>query len=136
MGRSFWTPKRDEQLRQLEREGLSATKIAEKLGTTGSAVIGRLHRLSGVALTYPSYIEQLKEARARRAAHRKERDRLHSAIITKMQQEIARGLDRDRAIVRARKAGATMPAIGRALGLTKEGVRKIVKRQLNLSSWT
>jgi hypothetical protein len=89
---SFWTPKRDEQLRQLEGDGLSAAKTAERLGTTRSAVIGRLHRLSGAALTYPSYITQEKEARARSAGRMKERDRVHRTAITKMQQEIARGL--------------------------------------------
>jgi hypothetical protein len=53
---SFWTLERDERLRRLEAEGLSAAKIGEKLGTTRSAVLGRLHRLSGAALTYSSYI--------------------------------------------------------------------------------
>src|ERR1700730_407467 len=65
---SFWTPERDERLRRLEAEGLSAAKIGEKLGTTRGAVLGRLHRLSGAALTYPSYIRQEKKARARAAA--------------------------------------------------------------------
>ena len=63
---SFWTPERDERLRCLEAEGFSAAKIAEKLGTTRGAVLGRLHRLSGAALTYPSYIRQEKEARTER----------------------------------------------------------------------
>jgi GcrA cell cycle regulator len=95
---SFWTPKRDEQLRQLEGDGLSAAKTAERLGTTRSAVIGRLHRLSGAALTYPSYITQEKEARARSAGRMKERDRVHRTAITKMQQEIAHGLGRGRQV--------------------------------------
>jgi hypothetical protein len=34
IGGTFWTPDRDENLRRLEGEGLSAGKIAEKLGTT------------------------------------------------------------------------------------------------------
>jgi hypothetical protein len=68
IGGSFWTPDRDENLRRLEGEGLSAGKIAEKLGTTRGSVIGRLHRLSGAAVTYPSYIRQANETRARNAA--------------------------------------------------------------------
>ena len=91
IGGSFWTPDRDEKLRRLEGEGLSAGKIAEKLGTTRGSVIGRLHRLSGVALTFPSYIRQEQKARARAVAREKERKRIESTVISKMQQEIARG---------------------------------------------
>src|SRR6202040_3162135 len=78
---SFWTPERDERLRYLEAEGFSAAKIAEKLGTSRGAVLGRLHRLSGATLTYPSYIRQEKEARARAAARMKERKRITDAAI-------------------------------------------------------
>src|SRR4249920_1608521 len=124
---SFWTPERDERLRRLEAEGLSAAKIAEKLGTTRGAVLGRLHRLSGAALTYPSYIRQEKEARARAAARMKERKRAESTVIPRMQQEIARGVDRNRAITKARKAGATLKSIGDVLGISKEWVRQIAE---------
>jgi hypothetical protein len=123
---SFWTPERDERLRRLEEEGLSAAKIGEKLGTTRGAVLGRLHRLSGAALTYPSYIRQEKEARARAAARMKDRKRVESTVMPRMQQEIARGVGRNRAIARARKAGATLRAIGDAVGSSKEWVRQIV----------
>ena len=127
---SFRTLERDERLRRLEAEGLSAAKIGEKLGTTRSAVLGRLHRLSGAALTYPSYIQQEKEARARAAARMKERKRAESTVIPRMQQEIMRGVDRNRAIAKARKAGATLRAIGDAVGISKEWVRQIVAREL------
>jgi hypothetical protein len=96
---SFWTPERDERLRRLEAEGLSAAKIGEKLGTTRGAVLGRLHRLSGAALTYPSYIRQEKKARARAAARMKERKRVESTVIPRMQQEITRGVGRNRAML-------------------------------------
>jgi DNA-directed RNA polymerase sigma subunit (sigma70/sigma32) len=93
-------------------------------------VLGRLHRLSGATLTYPSYIRQEKEARARAAARMKERKRVESAVITRLQQEITRGLDRNRAIAKARKAGATLRAIGGAVGISKEWVRQIAVREL------
>jgi hypothetical protein len=127
---SFWTLESDERLRRLEAEGLSAAKIGEKLGTTRGAVLGRLHRLSGAALTYPSYIRQEKEARARAAARMKERKRAESTVIPRMQQEIMRGVDRNRAIAKARKAGATLRAIGDAVGISKEWVRQIVVREV------
>jgi hypothetical protein len=126
---SPWTPRRDEQLQELQGEGLSAAKIAEQLGTTRDAVLGRLHRLSDASLTFPSYIRQEKEARARSAARQKKRERVASTVLLKMKQEIARGVDRDKAIVRARKGEATLQAIGDVLGLTRERVRQITTDQ-------
>jgi len=122
---SFWTPERDERLRRLEADGLSAAKIAQRLGTTRDAVLGRLHRLSGAALGYPSYLREAEKARARNAARLKKRNRVNEAALSKLQREIARGMDRDQAIAKARKAGATLRAIGDAVGISKERVRQI-----------
>jgi DNA-directed RNA polymerase sigma subunit (sigma70/sigma32) len=44
-----------------------------------------------------------------------------------MRQEIARGVDRNRAIAKARKAGATLRAIGDAIGISKDWVRQIAE---------
>ena len=60
----------------------------------------------------------------------KERKRAESTVIPRMQQEIARGVGRNRAIARARKAGATLRAIGDAVGISKEWVRQIVVREV------
>ncbi len=127
IGGSFWTPERDERLRRLKAEGLSAREIAEKLGTNRIAVWGRLQRLSGAALTFPAYIRLEKEARARAAVRIKARARIASSAMAKMRQEIARGVDRNQAIAKARKAGATLQAIGDAVGISKERVRQIVE---------
>src|ERR1700730_14410245 len=89
-------------------EGLSAAKIGEKLGTTRGAVLGRLHRLSGVALTYPSYTRQANETRARNAARMKERKRITDAAISKMRHEIARGVERGVAVRRRKSARAVL----------------------------
>lgn len=41
-----WTPEREEMLKQLWQQGLSASRIAQELGsTTRNAVIGKAHRL-------------------------------------------------------------------------------------------
>jgi hypothetical protein len=127
IGGSFWTPKTDERLRLLQGEGLSAARIAEQLGTTRNAVLGRQHRLSDMSLTFPSYIRQEKEARARNAARIKKRDRINRTAVARLHREMARGVDRNRAIVRARKAGATLQAIGDAVGVTRERVRQIAR---------
>jgi DNA-directed RNA polymerase sigma subunit (sigma70/sigma32) len=52
-----------------------------------------------------------------------------SAAIAKMRQEIARGVSRNRVIARARKSGATLRAIGKALGISLQWVRQIAERR-------
>ena len=55
----------------------------------------------------------------------KERKRKMDAVLSKLRQEITRGIARNEAIIRARKAGATLQAIGDVVGLTREWVRQI-----------
>jgi hypothetical protein len=125
---SFWSPDTDTRLQRLEAEGLSAAKIAEKLGTTRNAVIGRSQRLRGLYRTFPFFLRREREARARSAARQKERQRKTDAVLAKFRQDLARGVARNVAMIQARKAGATLQAIGDVLGLTKERVRQIVDR--------
>jgi hypothetical protein len=122
---SFWTPERDERLRRFESQGLSAAKIAGKLGTTRGAVISRSQALRGLRRLFPYYVRRLKQERAERAARSKERKRVADAVLWKMREEIARGTDRNTAIVRARDAGVTLHAIAELVGLTRERVRQI-----------
>jgi hypothetical protein len=42
-------------------------------------------------------------------------------------QDVARGVDRNRAIAKARKAGATLRAIADVVGISKDWVRQIVE---------
>jgi hypothetical protein len=123
---SFWTPTTDARLQQLEAEGLSAAKIAAKLGVSRNAVIGRSQRLRGLYRTFPSFLRQERQARARSAARQEERKRQMDSVLLKLRQEIARAVARNEAIIRAREAGATLHAIGEVLGLTKERVRQIL----------
>jgi transcriptional regulator with XRE-family HTH domain len=46
---SFWTPDTDTRLQRLEAQGLSAAKIAAKLGVSRNSVIARSQRLSDCA---------------------------------------------------------------------------------------
>ena len=66
------------------------------------------------------------EARAKSAARRKERQRQMDAVLSKLGQDLSRGIPRNEAIIRARKGGATLQSIGEVLGLSKERVRQIV----------
>jgi hypothetical protein len=122
---SFWTPDTDARLQWLEAQGLSAAKIAAKLGVSRNSVIARSQRLRGLSRTFPSYLRGQEEARGRSAARKRKMD----AALSKFRQEIARGVARDVAIAHARKAGATLQAIGEVLGVTRQRVRQILNRQ-------
>jgi hypothetical protein len=123
--RSFWTPDTDTRLQRLEAQGLSAAKIAAKLGVSRSSVIARSQRLRGLSRTFPSYLREQEKARASIAARKRKMD----AVLSKFHQEIARGVARNEAIAHARKAGATLQAIGEVLGITRQRVRQILNRQ-------
>src|ERR1700730_16266546 len=59
----------------------------------------------------------------------KERQRKTDAVLAKFRQDLARGVARYAATIQARKAGATLQAIGDVLGVTKERVRQLINRQ-------
>jgi hypothetical protein len=88
-------------------------------------VIGRSQRLRGLYRTFPSYLRGQEEARGKSAARKRKMD----AVLSKFRQEIARGVARNEAIAHARKAGATLQAIGEVLGVTRQRVRQILNRQ-------
>ena len=43
---AMWTRERDEELRRLWDQGLSTSRIGDRLGVTKNAVVGRAHRLN------------------------------------------------------------------------------------------
>ena len=120
---SFWTPHRDRKLRNMWGKR-HAIEIATELGTTSNAVIGRIHRLLG---TYQEKIaKQLIVAREIAQQRRKARDARQRIIVARMLERIASGSSRNKAIARARSQGASLQAIGTAVGLSRERVRQIV----------
>jgi DNA-binding CsgD family transcriptional regulator len=121
---SFWTPQRDKRLQRLQAAGLSAAQIAERIGATRNAVIGRSIRLRGIV--FPSQIRKAKAQAAERTARRRDKKRRTQAGLAAMRQAIARRVPRDRAIVKAVEAGLTYQAIGNALGLSRQRVHQII----------
>ena len=120
---SFWTPRRDRKLRNMWGKR-RAIEIATELGTTSNAVIGRIHRLLG---TYREKIaKQLTVAREIAQQRQKARDARQRIIVTRMLERIDSGSSRNKAIARARAQGASLQAIGTAVGLSRERVRQIV----------
>jgi hypothetical protein len=127
MTTSFWTAERDKQLQRLEAAGLSAARIAARLGTTRNAVIGRSVRMRG--LIFASQKEKKSRARVRRAEHLRQRQECISNALEHMRRAIAKGVPRNTAIKSAAKAQATYQAIGDELGLTRQRVQQIVSRR-------
>jgi len=122
----FWTAEEDKQLRRLEAAGLTAAQIADRLGTTRNAVIGRSVRLRG--LTFPSQIQRGRTERALRAAHLRQQKEQASLSLAAMRRLIARGTPRDTAILSTVRDHVTYQAIADELGLTRQRVQQIVAR--------
>jgi hypothetical protein len=123
---TIWTAEKDKQLQRLEAAGLSAAQIADRIGKTRNAVIGRSVRLRG--LIFPSQLQRQRRERALLAARlRREKERTAVALGA-MRRAIARGTPRDVAIVSAVKAHVTYQAIADELGLSRQRVQQIVSR--------
>src|ERR1700676_2975419 len=122
MTATFWTAEKDKQLQRLEAAGLSAARIADRLGTTRNAVIGRSVRVRG--MIFPSQIQRKRTERALRAAREHQQKERTAAALAAMRRMIARGTPRDMAIVSAVKAHLSYRAIGEELGLTKQRVQQ------------
>jgi hypothetical protein len=126
MTATFWTAEKDKQLRRLEAAGLSAAQIADRLGTTRNAVIGRSVRLRG--LTFPSQIQRERTKRALHAAHLRQREERAALSLASMQRLIARGTPRSTAIVSAIRNQVTYQAIADELGISRQRVQQIVAK--------
>jgi len=123
---TFWTAEKGKQLQRLEAGGLSAAQIADRLGTTRNAIIGRSVRLRGLIL--PSETQRRRAERASRAERLDQQRKSIAASQASMRRAIARGTPRDTAIVSAVKAQVTYQAIADELGLTRQRVQQIVAR--------
>src|ERR1700724_3843078 len=96
---TIWTAEKDKQLQRLEAAGLSAAQIADRIGTTRNAVIGRSVRLRG--LIFPSQIQRQRTERASRAARLHQQKERTAASLASMRRVIAKGTPRDTAILSA-----------------------------------
>jgi hypothetical protein len=137
MTATFWTAEKDRQLQKLEAAGLSAAQIADRLGATRNAVIGRSVRLRG--LVFPSQIRRERAQRALVAARRQQHKERIAAALAVMRRAIAKGTPRDTAIVLAVRARATYQAIADELGLTRQRVQQIIAKsrsERRSSAWS
>src|SRR5262245_15952768 len=113
--KSPWTRARDQRLVAYQAQGLSARQIAEKLGTSRSAVIGRSIRLRGIV--YQSNIDSWKRANAKRKKGPRKPEAMRRRAIAQMAKDLRRGMPRGEAMLRA-SAGALWRDIGDFLGIS------------------
>jgi hypothetical protein len=123
----FWTTEKDRQIQRLEAAGFSAAQIADRLGTTRNAVIGRSARLRG--LVFQSQREKERRERATRAERLRKHEQGIADTLAQMRRAMAKGVPRNVAIVSAVKAHATYQSVGDELGLSRQRVEQIVSRR-------
>jgi GcrA cell cycle regulator len=75
-----WTPERVAKLKRLHEDGFSRAQIAQELGTSKSAIHGKLHRLG---LSKPVSVAQEQHQLARRTAERPRKKRARKAQADK-----------------------------------------------------
>jgi hypothetical protein len=128
--KSPWTPSRDKRLLAHQKAGRSAAEIAEKLGTSRSAVIGRSVRLRGIV--YKSSIRSWKRANAKRSAAAGKRAALRAEEQRKAMREMARaiksGMPREKAMAKAFQAGAYWWQIGDYFGISQQAAYEAAKK--------
>jgi hypothetical protein len=128
VARSLWTPRRDAKLLRLRAEGRTAAQVAISLRTTRSAVIGRMHRLLGTS--FASNVERAAKWREESRTRKESRRKTEQRALDHMRKNLDRGMLRDDAMARARKAGTRFSTLARFFGLTTQAVHIAVKRFL------
>jgi len=107
---------RDRAIYEAAQLGVGSQAIGNALGLSRQTVY-RILVLQGAPES------ELKERAKNR---RKERKRIFDHAMDALRSAIARGVPRDQAIVKARRSGLTLQAIGDVYGLSRERIRQII----------
>jgi len=94
---------------------LPLEKIAARLGVTPSSVIRRSYYLRGLVF-------RAGDLRANLRQFRKERKRTDRQALVAMRNAMRKGIPRNEAIARARKAGASLQSLCDELGVTRQTI--------------
>lgn len=107
---------------------MSASEVAERLGRTKNAVIGRFHRIDG---TYKGRKYRYHRRRSEEAAQRCQyAQQIELKAIEKMRCDIRCGVARDAAIIEAVNAGAKQTTIAALFGLTRQAISLVVNKHI------
>lgn len=116
-----WTPERDAVLLRLWPT-MTAREIAAEIGASRSAVLGRYHRLRGNGRQY----QQTRRAKEQIVRDAKRQIKINA--LRDLERSLAKGVDRDTAILAASAAGATYRAIADVVGVSHQMIALIVTR--------
>lgn len=119
----FWTKARDERL-FTEWPEFSAAEIAEHLGTSRNAVIGRYHRLRRTAFSYLD--REATERRVRAEVRRQTATAANRRAINALHAAIEAGTPRRDAIKLARESGGSWLAIAAACGVSRQRIHQLL----------
>lgn len=124
---SFWTEKRDAIV--LEKwPALSAAQIAERLGTTRNAVIGRLQRLRHKE--FPCDRRERAVHKQKRLQRERAQREIQRQAIGHMKFLMGIGYGRNDAIAEAHKWGGSFRTIARHFGVSKQRIWQIVNKSI------
>ena len=123
--KSPWTPALDKELMALTAQGLTFREIAQRMGMTRNAVLGRSTRLRGII--YPSTIIAWKRWNDLRRRGPRKPEAGRRAAIAQMVKDLKAGMPRDEAMSRAFEK-ALLSDIGKHFGITRQAVQLAVKK--------
>jgi hypothetical protein len=118
-----WTNAMDSKLLSRVANGVAIRAAAREMGVSENAAIARHSRLRGVI--FKSDRERRAEEKRVTAKARQRRDQLEATLIAEMLASISAGADRNKAIVKARRAGVRLRIIAEQFGVCRERVRQI-----------
>jgi predicted transcriptional regulator len=110
---------RDAAIAQAAKKGAGIQALAKHVGVTRQTIY-RILVLQGASE---------RELRVKAAKRRKEKERETRSVLMAMRAAMARGVPRDIAIAKARKAGVTYQAIADEVGLTRQRLFQIMLMQ-------
>jgi hypothetical protein len=120
---TMWNDRLDARLLKLKRDGLSFAEIAERMGVTRNAALGRFQRLN--RRVFPSQAERYRARKEATRLKAEARARKDGEIVRKMKAAIAAGADTTKAISQAFAAGGHRQRIGDVFGLSRQRVYQI-----------
>lgn len=126
MSGSVWTKELDKRLVDAKAKGLSFAQVANKIGVSRNAALGRYARITGAL--YPCFERRRQAALAVTRKQREEAEARHAIALQAFDRDLSSGKDRDAAIASAIARGCSRRALAERLEITRERIRQIIVR--------
>ena len=119
----MWNDQLDAKLLKLRQQGLSFGKVAERMGLSRNAVLGRAQRLAGIK--FPSQVARSEKRRRRNEARDRQAAAKAKVFSKKLKKDLASGVPRDVAVRAALHSGAAPKLVAGIIGVSSERVCQI-----------